>query len=307
MRRVSNLWNWLPTFRAVAETEHVRQAADRLHTSPSALSRTIKLLEDELGQPLFDRVGRQLRVNASGQTLLRAVRDSMRRVHDATTAIESSTLSGPIRVSAEGTLIAAFVVPTLTRIRKAHPDLVPQVHTGSLDDPLMALRVGDIDVLLQTTASGATDLACERLGSSTNGIYCGRDHALYGDDAPMSLEDAAEHPFVAPPAANGHPVEGWPAEIPRTVSAVVSPMQTGVEVCRTAGLLAVFPDRVVARERATGDLHRINAEGLPSVSFYATTRQSLTEGPVEAFLAVLRTVVGNDGVTRASAGSETTS
>ncbi len=294
MRRVSNLWNWLPAFRAVAETEHVRHAADRLHTSPSALSRTIKLLEDDLGKPLFDRVGRQLRVNASGQALLRAVRESMRRVHDVTMAIESTSLSGPIRISAEGTLIAAFVVPTLARVRKEHPDLVPQVHTGSLVDAPTALRVGDIDVLLQTTPSAATDLACERLGTSTNGIYCGRDHPLYGSTAPMTLEDIAEHPFVAPPAANGNPVEGWPAEIPRTVAAMVSPMQTGVEVCRTAGLVAVFPDRVVARERQAGDLHRLPIEGLPSVSFFATTRESLAEGPVEAFVSVLRGVVRDE-------------
>lgn len=294
MRRVANLWNWLPTFRAVAETEHVRQAAERLHTSPSALSRTIKLLEDELGQSLFDRVGRQLRVNAAGQTLLHAVRDSMRRVHDATSAIESSELSGPVRISAEGTLIAAFVVPTLARLRQAHPDLMPQVHTGSLDDPLTALRVGDIDVLLQTSAAGADDLSCERLGTSTNGVYCGRGHALYGSGETMSLEDTTEHPYVAPPAVDGTPVEGWPAEIDRSVAATVSPMQTGVEVCRTAGLLAVFPDRVVAREREAGDLHRLSVEGLPSVSFFATTRQSLSEeGPVEAFLAVLRGVVGD--------------
>lgn len=294
MRRVANLWNWLPTFRAVAETEHVRQAAERLHTSPSALSRTIKLLEDELGQPLFDRVGRQLRVNAAGQTLLHAVRDSMRRVYDATSAIESSELSGPVRISAEGTLIGAFVVPTLARLRAEHPKLEPQVHTGSLDEPLTALRVGDVDVLLQTSAAGADDLSSERLGSSTNGVYCGRDHALYGSVEPMSLEDTAGYPYVAPPAVDGHPVEGWPAEVARTVAATVTPMQTGVEVCRTAGLLAVFPDRVVTRERGSGDLHRLCVEGLPSVSFFATTRQSLDEeGPVEAFLTVLRGVVGD--------------
>ncbi|MBV1860593.1 MAG: LysR family transcriptional regulator [Nannocystaceae bacterium] len=291
MRRVSNLWNWLPTFRAVAETEHVRQAADRLHVSPSALSRTIRLLEEDLGQPLFDRMGRQLRVNAAGQTLLRAVRDSMRRVHDATQAIESDMLCGPIRVSAEGTLIAAFVVPAIVRIRQGHPELVPQVATGALEDPLTALRLGDIDVLLQTTACAASDLSCERLGTSSNGVYCGRDHVLFGNTEAMTLEEAAAFPFVAPPALDGRPVEGWPAEIPRTVAAMVSPMQTGVEVCRTAGLLAVFPDRVVAREREAGDLHRLHADGLPSVSFYATTRQTLGKGPVEAFVAVLRDVV----------------
>lgn len=290
MRRVANLWNWLPAFRAVAETEHVRQAADRLHTSPSALSRTIKLLEEDLGEPLFDRVGRQLRVNAAGQALLHAVRDSMRRVHDATVKIESKVLEGPVRVSAEGTLIAAFVVPALARLREVHPGLVPVVETGSRSDALTALRVGDIDVLLQTSASNADDLTCERLGTSSNGVYCGRGHALYGS-TDATLEDAAGFPFVAPPDDHGIPVEGWPAELRREVAASVTPLQTGVEICRTAGLLAVFPDLVVARERASGDLYRIPAKGLPPVSFFGTRRVSLGSGPVEAFIDVLRDVV----------------
>ena len=51
---VASVWNWLPTFRAVAETEHVARAAEILHVSPPAVSRTIKLLEDHLGTKLFD-------------------------------------------------------------------------------------------------------------------------------------------------------------------------------------------------------------------------------------------------------------
>jgi hypothetical protein len=43
LRRVAQLWNWLPGFRAVAEHEHVHKAAHTLGISPSALSRTVKL------------------------------------------------------------------------------------------------------------------------------------------------------------------------------------------------------------------------------------------------------------------------
>ena len=48
LRSIANLWNWLPAFRAVAETGNLRLAAERLHVSPSALSRTVRLLEDEI-------------------------------------------------------------------------------------------------------------------------------------------------------------------------------------------------------------------------------------------------------------------
>ena len=82
LRRVNRLWNWLPAFRAVAETEHLPSASALLGVSPSALSRTIKLVEEDVGRPLFDREGRQLRLNANGHAFLRSVRDAMRRVHD---------------------------------------------------------------------------------------------------------------------------------------------------------------------------------------------------------------------------------
>ena len=45
--RVSRIWNWLPVFRAVAETEHLPTASELLYVTPSALSRTIRLLEKD--------------------------------------------------------------------------------------------------------------------------------------------------------------------------------------------------------------------------------------------------------------------
>src|SRR5688500_18841292 len=84
LARVASLWNWLPGFRAVAETENLHEAARGLEISPSALSRTIRLLEDELEQPLFDRAGLSLRLTALGAELLGVVRSAMRAVDDVT-------------------------------------------------------------------------------------------------------------------------------------------------------------------------------------------------------------------------------
>ena len=48
MRRLTTLWSWLPGFRAVAETQHLPTASKQLHVGASALSRTIRLLEEAL-------------------------------------------------------------------------------------------------------------------------------------------------------------------------------------------------------------------------------------------------------------------
>ena len=85
-RSVAQLWDWLPAFRAVAETQHLPTAARAMGVSPSALSRAVGLLEDAVGHPLFERVGRRIVLNEQGARFLGAVRDAMRGVHSASSS-----------------------------------------------------------------------------------------------------------------------------------------------------------------------------------------------------------------------------
>lgn len=82
-RRQAALWGWLPAFRATAESGSLSAAARMLEVSPSAVSRSLRLLEEELGEVLFDRVeGTALRLNAAGTKLFTQVRAAMRLVDD---------------------------------------------------------------------------------------------------------------------------------------------------------------------------------------------------------------------------------
>lgn len=61
----------LQYFLVVARLEHVTEAARTLHVTQSSLSKTIQRLEEDLGVPLFDRIGRKLRLNEFGSQFLR--------------------------------------------------------------------------------------------------------------------------------------------------------------------------------------------------------------------------------------------
>jgi LysR family transcriptional regulator, glycine cleavage system transcriptional activator len=76
-------WNYLPAFIAVAETQHLRKAAQAIHVSPSALSRTITILEHRIGYSLFERSGRRLRLTARGEQLLRVLHHSVSMLDEA--------------------------------------------------------------------------------------------------------------------------------------------------------------------------------------------------------------------------------
>jgi LysR family glycine cleavage system transcriptional activator len=72
--------NTLVAFRAVAETQNLRAAAYALHLTHSAVSQQIRALEERLGFALFERRGRRVVLNRSGETLLRAVQSALARL-----------------------------------------------------------------------------------------------------------------------------------------------------------------------------------------------------------------------------------
>ena len=74
-------------FQAAAQYEHMTRAAEALYTSQSSLSKTIARLEAEIGQPLFDRVGNRIRLNAAGRQFAQAVNLMLRTLDDSVSAL----------------------------------------------------------------------------------------------------------------------------------------------------------------------------------------------------------------------------
>src|SRR5919204_1794198 len=90
----------LEILRAVAETGSFTGAGRQLHLSQSAVSRQILLMEDELNEQLFLRIGRKIRITAAGDTLLRLshrVFDDIRETR-ASIVEAQQTLSGTLQL-----------------------------------------------------------------------------------------------------------------------------------------------------------------------------------------------------------------
>jgi len=145
-RRIANLWNWLPPFRAAAEYQSIQRAALALNMSASALSRTVRLLEDAIGAPLFVRASTGLTLTAAGETLLAATRDAMRMIDEA--LHEPATAAQPRLVLAAS---GPFLPSLLGRAVSAHPTLL---QAASLE-----IRTVASDVVGEHLLRGAIDLA----------------------------------------------------------------------------------------------------------------------------------------------------
>src|SRR3546814_15906007 len=74
--------NTLPTFQVVAELQNLRAAAEVLHLTHSAVSQQIRVLEEQLGFPLFERRGRGGVLNPAGEVLLLSVQQALPQLNE---------------------------------------------------------------------------------------------------------------------------------------------------------------------------------------------------------------------------------
>jgi DNA-binding transcriptional LysR family regulator len=291
--RVRAVWNWIPAFRAVAETQHIHQASRLLRVSPSALSRAIRLLEDQVGEPLFERTGRTLRLNAVGEEFLAVIRDAMRRVDDGLSQLASGELVGPVLLMSASALSDAYLLPALRELCRAHPKLIPHIHRFSRDETVHRLLRGQLDVaLFQGAAPAHPRLVEEQIGSLTNGVYCGPSHPLFRS-AQAGLAQLLEHPFAAIVAPETQIVQdGWLPEQPRRIGMYLSDFSLAYEVCAGGQMLAILPD-VLVESRGWGDrLHRLGTEVVSNSPLCTARRPSLSKrSPAEAVVDALRRAV----------------
>ena len=290
--RLRQLWNWLPAFRAVAESENVHQAAKRLHVTPSSVSRMIRLLEDGLGHPLFYREGRHLILNPAGEGFLDAVRDAMRRLDDGLQALEAGQAEGRVVIAATPFLSETYVLPALQALRQTHAALVPHVRPGDGTSSVKALLRGDIDLALVFRPELDRRLTVEAMGTVRYGVYCGRKHPLFRARQP-SLEQILTHPFAAPDPKEGDDLgDQWPPGIARRVALYVSDIRLAVLECESGQLLTVLPDRYAAVSGRA--LRRLPVELVPASIVHVMRRlRTPPNDPVNAVVAAVRSVLSN--------------
>jgi DNA-binding transcriptional LysR family regulator len=150
----------LEIIRAIADTGSFTAAGEKLHVSQSAISRQILLLEDELGEAVFHRIGRRIRITPAGEALLQLSHRVFQDLDDTVAALSDrqESLRGTMRLVG-GMTVCLYVFPALlAEVRRIHPNLDLKVTVGSADRSIAMLRSGAGDLGLVTLPVDTTDL-----------------------------------------------------------------------------------------------------------------------------------------------------
>ena len=138
----------LEIVQAVAETGSFTGAGRKLNVSQSAISRQILLLEEEMNETIFLRVGRRIRITPAGDALVRLSHRVFGDIKETVTLIGESQrlLSGTLRL-AGGMTVCMYVFPTLLQeYRRHHSAIEIKLITGTSQRLLQEIRTGAADV-----------------------------------------------------------------------------------------------------------------------------------------------------------------
>jgi len=138
----------LETFIKTAELLHFGRASRACNLSPSALTRTIQRLEEELGQPLFIRDNRSVALTETGDRLLGYARNAVlewQRFRESIAA-EGDAVTGTISIYASITAVYSLLPELLETYRSAYPGVQLELRTGAAENAVEQVLSGEIDL-----------------------------------------------------------------------------------------------------------------------------------------------------------------
>src|SRR5471032_2166488 len=122
----------LRIFVEVAQREHLTQAASALALTPSAVSASIRVLEERYGTPLFNRVGRRIELSEAGRLFLREARITLAsaRTAERTLSELGGLQRGTLQIQASQTIASYWLPPLLVQFRQRYPQIELSLTAG---------------------------------------------------------------------------------------------------------------------------------------------------------------------------------
>ncbi len=186
----------LKYFQTVARLEHVTKAARQLSIAQPSLSQTIARLEEELGVPLFDRKGREIRLNQFGAVFLQRVERIFGELEDA--RHEIADLAGMEHGRIALAVVIPQILPDLLRSFLAdHPHVSFRLfHQHSSETVQQQLEQGEIDLCITSPPIEQEGIGWINLMREEIYLMVPPDHRL-ADRTSIDLREVEHEPFIS--------------------------------------------------------------------------------------------------------------
>jgi DNA-binding transcriptional LysR family regulator len=285
----------LRIFVAVAERQHMTQAARALNLSQSAASTAISLLETQYRTRLFDRVGRGIVLTESGRLFLAEARAVLARAEAAELALSelAGLARGTLAIQASQTIAGYWLPRHLAAYRRAYPAIALRLLIGNSEEVAAAVENRTVELGFVEGAVEGPHLDSHRVARDQLVIVVGAEHPWGGRDG-LSPADLASGDWVLREPGSGTrsvfeaalASHGIAAERLRVVLEL--PSNEAVRAAVEAGLGATAISASVAAPSLEAGLLQLVRFPLPERDFHVLHhRERYRSRAAEAFLAMI--------------------
>jgi len=247
----------LEILQGIAETGSFTACGRKLRVSQSAISRQISLLEAELGEPLFLRVGRHVRMTPAAESLVQLGQRVFQDVRETVGAItdHTQTLRGRLRLSGGMTVCLYVFPPLLKHLRRVHPELEIRLTVATAGRSLEEIRSGRLDAGFLTLPVEESDLVTVPVMREELLLVTMPSHPLARKKRIMP-EDVSPHPIVQfePGSATRKVIDAFflREKIDPTVVMETENVEIIKAMVKTGIGISIVPYQAIAREVRAG-------------------------------------------------------
>jgi DNA-binding transcriptional LysR family regulator len=151
-------------FLNVVKMGHLTHVAKTMGLSQSAISMSIKELENILGRPLFDRINKKLILNEVGRNFHDTVEPIYKRLEDVEYEFQNTEDKGTVRIGASTTIVDYLMPPIVCRYMSDYPDVKIQLKEGNTRKIASMVKEGELDMAFVEALEKDSDIISERIG-----------------------------------------------------------------------------------------------------------------------------------------------
>lgn len=191
----------LEAFVAVANSGSFSEASQSLHITQPAVSKRVAQLESQLGERLFDRVGRQVLLTEAGQTLLPRARHILAEAQDAIRALNNlkGEVGGTLTLGTSHHVGLHRLPPVLRTYSARYPQVNLDLRFLDSEQACLMVGRGELELALVTLPDPLADeLVATPIWHDRLRVALGIDHPLAALPV-ITLRELAEHAAILPP------------------------------------------------------------------------------------------------------------
>ncbi|MCH7293280.1 LysR family transcriptional regulator [Acinetobacter sp. ANC 3926] len=258
-------------FVTVVEAGSFSNAAEQLHLTRSAISKSIARLEERLKVTLFKRTTRTLSLTAEGALFYEHSQRALTEINTAETLLDQGRINatGLLRISAPVLFGQLYVTPLMMEFAQQHPDLQIEL---SFNDRTVDLIEDGFDLAIRIgTLPDSNHLVARKLGDHRM-LLCATPAYIQRSGAVNSLDDLQQHTTIAYPYS-GH-LQKWHLQDEKKQVYSINPkaklLLNDMQAIKNMVLLhhgiAWLPDWLIHKELHEGSLLQVLAN-FSSVDF----------------------------------------